>query len=214
MSKLKNIKALNQMLEGSHRTQTRKSFGFSDVGSTAEKNKKREIGEIWEEQDINGSTIYWEQKQGFRVKSSVHPLVKQEMDKIQEYLRSFPNCQKEVCTCITPTSLDHKFRKMVGMCEDCLISMETKLKIQGKFNEYALDKMKANAESFFKQADKEVELLKEAMKDLSFVNNEHGDLETWKDDGALQNYLEKIDENYIDFKNKTMGKFNANETND
>ena len=40
-SKLQNIKAVKQMLEGSHKTQTRKNFSLATANSTAEKNKKR-----------------------------------------------------------------------------------------------------------------------------------------------------------------------------
>lgn len=206
MSKLKNIKALTQMLEGNHRLQTRKSIGFSDVVSAEEKNRKREVGEIWSETDLNGNTIWWEQKQGYRTKSNVSPEMSKLYEQIREEQFKFPNCQKEVCTCKAPNNLDQKFRRIVGMCEDCLISMETRLKIQGKFNEYALDKMKANAEAFFVQADKEFEVIKEAMKDVSFVNSEHGDIEKWEGHDS-EKMIEKVSEQYYKFKEKTLSKF-------
>lgn len=206
-SKLQNIKALNQMLEGTHRLQSRKSIGFSDSSSTAEKNKKREVGETWEEKDLSGNIVYWTQHQGYRTKSNVSP----EMSKFYEDIRAeqykFPNCQKEGgCTCKVPSSLDQKFRRIVGMCHDCLVSFETKLKIQGKFNQYAMEKMKANAESFFVQADKEFEVIKEAMKDVSFVNSEHGDVEKWTNDSS-EELIEKVSDQYKQFKEKTLNKF-------
>lgn len=210
MAKLQNIKAINQMLRGEHRTQTRKTIGFSDSETTAERNKKREIGEIWEEKDAHGNIIYWEQKNGYKTKSSVHPDVKKELDKVNAYLSSFPNCQKEVCTCMNPTSLDKKFRRLMGMCEDCLVSMETKLKIQGKFNQYALDKMKSNAQSFFEQADKEVEIIKESLKNVSFVNSVEGDVEKWTTDNQ-EALIGRIDEDYNKFKEKTLEKFEMGE---
>lgn len=208
MSKLKNIKALQQMIDGTHRTQTRKTFGFSDTSAAAEKNKRREVGEVWSESDASGNLKWITQMNGYRVTSNVHPDVQAEIEKIRTYLSSFPNCQKESCTCLRPTSLDHKFRKLVGMCEDCLISMETKLKIQGKFNEYALDKMKANAQAFFKQADKEVEILKAAITNIHFAGDENdvNPIETWSFQDP-EAYKKMIDENYIKFKEKTMEKF-------
>lgn len=206
-SKLQNIKALNQMLEGNHRLQTKKSIGFSDSHSTSEKNKKREVGETWEEAGLNGNVIYWTQHQGFRTKSNVSPEMSAHYDEIRSYLKTFPNCQKEGgCTCKVPSSLDQKFRRIVGMCHDCLVSFETKLKIQGKFNQYAMEKMKANAESFFKQADKEVEIIKESMKEVSFVNSEHGDVEKWEGLDS-EKLIEKIDSDYATFKEKTLEKF-------
>lgn len=206
-SKLQNIKALKQMLDGNHRLQSRKSIGFSDSSSTAERNKKREVGETWEEKELSGNIVYWTQHQGFRTKSNVSPEMSAHYDGIRQYLKSFPNCQKEGgCTCKSPSNLDQKFRRIVGMCHDCLLGFETKLKIQGKFNQYALDKMKANAEAFFKQADTEVEIIKESFKEVAFVNSEHGDVEKWEGLDS-EKLIEKVDTDYKNFKEKTLAKF-------
>jgi hypothetical protein len=205
MAKLQNIKALKQMLDGNHRMQTRKTIGFSDAKDTA---KIREVGEIWEEADQHGNTIWWEQKQGYRVKYGVHPEIAQNLREAQEYLSSFPNCQKETCTCKQPTRIDEKFRKLVGMCEDCLISYETSLKIKGEFNEYAMKKMEANAKAFFEQADKEVEVLKREVSNIHFAGDENDidPIETWKFQDE-ESYKKFIDEKYNEFKRKTMEKF-------
>ena len=54
--------------------QTKKSTGFSDAKQAAQKNKRHEVGDIWEEKI--GNTIYTiEQKEGFRVKKSNTPAV-------------------------------------------------------------------------------------------------------------------------------------------
>jgi hypothetical protein len=205
MAKLQNIKALKQMLDGNHRMQTRKTIGFSDAKDTA---KIREVGEIWEETDQHGNTIWWEQKQGYRVKYGVHPEIAQTLREAQEYLSSFPNCQKETCTCKQPTRIDEKFRKLVGMCEDCLISYETSLKIKGEFNEYAMKKMEANAKAFFEQADKEVEVLKREISNIHFAGDENdvNPIETWKFQDE-ESYKKFIDEKYNEFKTKTLEKF-------
>lgn len=213
-SKLQNIKALKQMLDGTHRTQTRKTIGFSDANSTANKNKKREVGETWTEVNANGNTEWVTQKEGYRVRSSVNPELSAFLDKVREDQRKFPNCQKQAtggeCTCKKPNHLDEKFRRIAGMCHDCLVQFETKLKINGKFDQYALNKMKANAESFFIQADKEVEILKLALNDLNFVNSERGDIENWEFEGK-EEYKQKIDQHYKEFKEKTLEKFNKTE---
>lgn len=209
MSKLKNIKALNEMLGGNHRTQTRKTHGFSGTELQTERAKVREVGEVWEEVGADGKTIcWWKQEQGYRVKYNVHPDISRTMNNIRDYLRSFPNCPKETCTCTMPTNLDKKFRTIMGMCEDCTISMETRLKIEGKFNEYALNKMKQNAEAFFKQSDIEVEVLKRQFKNMGIVDSEFGDVENWSLDN-LDEMLEKIDTSYNDFKTKTLSRLEA-----
>jgi sulfite reductase alpha subunit-like flavoprotein len=89
------------------------------------------------------------------------------------------------------------------MCEDCLISFETKLKIQGKFNQYAVEKMKNNALSFFKQADQDVEQIKSELgQGITFVN-EQGDVEKWGTEGKT-NLLERIDDEYGKFKESVL----------
>ena len=55
-NKLQNIKAIKEMLAGTHKFQTKKTIGFSDAKESAEKNKKRNIGDIWEEKI--GDTVY------------------------------------------------------------------------------------------------------------------------------------------------------------
>mgnify|MGYP003557943760 FL=1 len=202
MSKLKNIEALQHMMAGTHRLQTKTIHGFVDAEAEHEKNKRREIGEIWEEKDFNGHSIWWEQKDGYRVKYHRHPDVSK---MIHELNTSFPNCPKETCTCLSPTRLDFKFQRMMGMCEDCLIKMETKMKLEGTFNQYAIDKMKANAEAFFRDADKEVEVLKMALKDVSFVGDETGEVERWSNEGS-DTLIKNIDENYATFKEKIFEK--------
>lgn len=211
-SKLKNIQALKQMMDGTHRTQTKKTIGFSDVEAEKERNKVREVGEVWTTKDANGNDIWWTQHQGWRSKSSYPPETQKIFQEIIQYGKSFPNCQKETCTCIKPNHLDNKFRNIHGMCFDCVISMETKLKIQGKFDQYAIDKMKANAESFFNEADKEVEVIKRAVTNINFAGDENdvNPIETWSFQDP-ESFIEKIDEDYANFKKKTLESFERKE---
>lgn len=208
MSKLKNLKAIGEILDGTHRTQTRKTFGWSDSSSTAEKNAKHEVGDVWiETNPITGVTYRWEQKDGYRVKTFEN--LDESVKDIREYLSTFPNCPREVCTCKSPMPLDKKFRNILGMCHDCVVEMETKLKINGKFNEYAIDKMKRNAESFFKQSDQEVEQLKKELSNpINFVEGVDGRTETWTSENP-QFLIDQIDEQYNQYKSKIKEKLNA-----
>ena len=58
MSKLNNVKAVNQMIRGEHRTQTRKTKGYET------KTIERKIGDSW--QDDKGQN--WVQKNGYKAK--------------------------------------------------------------------------------------------------------------------------------------------------
>lgn len=198
------------MLDGTSKWHTRKSIGFSDIESVKEKNKERGDGEIWEEKTSEHSSVWWRMENGIKVKYSVHPTVADELREARLGLKKFSNCPKEICTCTNPTRIDEHFRKKTGMCEDCLISFETKLKIQGKFNEYALNRMKANAESFFKQADGDVEEIKKELgSTVSFID-ENGEVEKWDVEGK-SNLLNRIDTDYQKFKDTVLSKFNPEE---
>lgn len=206
MSKLKNIKAVTELLHGVHRTQTRKTFGFSDATATAEKNKMREVGEVWTETDGNGNVIYWQQMNGYRRKSNTNPELSEVLFETRQYAKSFINCPKDQCTCVAPTRIDEKFRLKAGMCEECVIGHETKLKYSGKFNEYARNKMQKNADSFFAQSDKEVEELKRQLKTpINFVQNADGLTEKWESSNA-DALCQQIDEQYHTFKEKVKEK--------
>ena len=208
-SKLKNTEAIQKMLDGSHRFQTRKTMGFSDTEAVASKNESHEVGDIWYETNpITGVTYKWEQKEGYRVK--VQANLEEGVKKIRSFLSSFPNCPKEECTCINPKRIDHVFRKKTGMCEDCTISHETKLKINGGFKEYALEKMRANAESFFREADKEVEEIKKGFEKIEFVLEE-GEVEKWSMNNK-EEILERIGKDYDEFKKEVLEAFSEKDS--
>ena len=90
--KLKNIKAVNEMLLGEHKTQTKKVIAFDE-----KKVIKRDVGATWS--DDKGQT--WEQKNGYKVKVG-------KFAKLREDLKSFPNCNKETCVCVEPGQVDLK----------------------------------------------------------------------------------------------------------
>ena len=52
-SKLKNTKAVTEMLAGTHKTQTRTTVGFEEIPTYV----RREVGEQW--QDENGDIFKW-----------------------------------------------------------------------------------------------------------------------------------------------------------
>lgn len=203
MTKLKNVKIVSELLQGTSKFQTRKTVGFSDVQYQLNKTRTRELGEIWAEVDANDDVIcWWEQKDGYKVKYNVHPTLSAELQKVRENLRSFPNCPKETCTCTMPRPIDIKFRVKTGMCEDCTITHETKLKIRGEFKEYAIEKMRNNALAFFKDADLEVEAIKESLGDISYVTAD-GEVETWTSDNRNV-VLDRINEEYSKFKQEIL----------
>jgi hypothetical protein len=207
-NKLQNIKAIQKMLDGTHAFQTKKTHGFTDAKQKAEKNKRREIGEIWEEKI--GNTIYIiEQQDGFRVKKPKNSVSKE----IREYLNSYPNCKEDCCkTKFGP--VDEKMRLIHGMCLDCVIDMEHELKKQGKYDEYERQKMTENAIAWLKKAEQDVEMLKETYtKASSTVMNADGQLEHWSAKMTPEEFEEKIKTGFDKFKTNFLENLNKKKEN-
>ena len=207
--KLQNIKAVKQMLDGTHKFQTKKTIGFSDAKQKAKKNEKRNVGDVWDE-EINGIMYTIEQKNGFRVKKPKNSV----MSEVREYLNSYPNCQKECCK-TSYNHLDKKMQKIHGMCYDCVIDMEHNLKKQGKYEEYERKKITENALAWLKRAEQDVEHLKQVYtEDYTTVAGADGQLETWKARMTPAEFENKIEKEFDKFKENFLEKLNKKEDND
>ena len=215
--KLQNIKAVQQMLDGTHKFQTKKTIGFSDADATAKRNERHEIGDVWEEADpVTGVIYVIEQRDGFRIRKSKNTDVFQS---VRDEIRSFPNCRKETCTCIqkngTLHPLDDKMRKIHGMCFDCTIEMEHDLKKEGKYEEYEQNKIRENALAWLASAERDVALLKQTYTQaIDFVSNTDGAKETWSAKMTVDEFEEKIQKEFDKFKEDFLKKINGEENND
>ena len=211
--KLQNIKALQQMLEGNHKFQTRKTTGFSDAENTAKKNTKHEVGDVWEETDVtSGVTYVIEQREGFRIKRTKNSEV---LQSVREELRAFPNCRKDVCTCSGQHALDKKMRAIHGMCFDCVIEMEHDLKKSGQYTDYEQNKIRENAMAWLADAERDVALLKQVYTQTTdFIQNSDGGIETWSAKMTPDEFEEKVQSQFDKFKQEFLNKLNGETTED
>ena len=188
MAKLNNIKAVKEMIAGNHRTQTKNTVAFDSEKEFV----KREVGEQWTDNDGN----IWEQKKGYKVKLG-------KLSELRNEINTFSKCPKEVCTCTTPNRNDLKMKSIHDMCFDCVIDMEHKLKIDGKYEEYERQKKLDNAKAWIKQAEIEKESVKIALK--SKYLNEDGSFEEWG--GVSWDEIEaKIENEFQQFREKFIQK--------
>jgi hypothetical protein len=205
--KLQNVKAIQQMLDGTHKFQTKKTIGFSDAKETAKKSEHREIGDVWEETDSSGTVYIVEQRDGFRIRKTKNSDVFQS---IREELRAFPNCKKDVCTCNGIHPLDQKMRGIHGMCFDCVIEMEHEMKKDGTFDEYARNKVKENALAWLRDAERDVALLKQTYTQASqFITNTDGETESWAAKMTTEEFEETIQKEFDKFKENFLNKLNG-----
>lgn len=194
--KLRNVKAVKEMLAGTHKTQTRKSITFGEGVEYV----KREVGEQWTDEEGN----LWEQKKGYKVKLG-------KLSDLRNELKSFPNCPKETCTCNKPSQADKKMRAFHGMCLDCVIELEHKLKIEGKYEEYERTKILENAKAWLKQAEIEKEVLKAGLR-TQYIN-EDGSFEDWSGGMSFEEFEAKLDSDFEKFKTEFIAKLeNPTET--
>jgi hypothetical protein len=201
--KLQNTKAIQQMLDGTHKFQTKKSVGFSDAEQVAKRNERHEVGDTWEETDSStGITYIYEQRDGFRVKKTK---ASDALQSIREEIRAFPNCRKETCTCIGTHHLDQKMRKIHGMCFDCTIEMEHELKKEGKFEEYEQSKIRENKLAWLAAAERDVAMLKQVYTEASnFVTNSEGQQEAWTARMTAEEFDETIQKQFDKFKQEFL----------
>jgi len=185
--KIDNIQDVKDILAGKHEAQNKLQVGYVPK---EEPKVTRTVGEKWFDSDGNE----WEQKEGYSVK-----LGKQWQQELHEYLNTFPNCRKEVCTCSMPKRLDEKMKAIHGMCFDCVVEMEHKIKLEKKWDEYEKEKLRQNALSWLKEAERDKNLIAEELSKVEFANS-FGDSEKWDTGVTKEQILQKIEEEFENFR--------------
>lgn len=201
--KIDGLKDVKKLLGGTHESQTKIQLGYD--GDTKEIQPSRKVGEKWF--DENGNE--WEQKDGYVLK-----LGKVWQQELHQYLNSFPKCPKETCTCSMPKRLDQKMKKIHGMCFDCVVDMEHKIRLEGKWDEYEKTRLKENALAWLKEAESDKNRIVEELSRLEFTKNEFGDIEKWdtkinKDEllKKIESEFEQFRQNYIEKLEKDLGEY-------
>jgi hypothetical protein len=111
-----------------------------------------------------------------------------------------------------PGTADLKMKAIHGMCLNCVVEMEHKLKLEGKYEEYERTKLLANAEAWLKQAEVEKDILKTTLK-ASFVN-EDGSIEEWAEGMTEAELDKKIEKDFKKFKKDFIGKLKNEQKTD
>ena len=200
MSKLQNIKAVKDLLAGTHKTQTRKSFA---MGVTKQKVSEEDIEErfedgspkVWIETDAKGFKTRVTQHQGFKSREPANSIrqVIQDALKVPE---KCPECGKDMRD--HEKRLNYKFYFKRGKCFECVLKEERRIKQKGKkaWQEYENKIMLANAEGWFKDADREVEILKTQVKETVWGNaqGETGTVDTTAFVKKMENDYKKMKE--------------------
>ena len=204
-NKLQNIKAVKQLLAGEHKSQRKSQIYTGKLKTKPEDHEVIEKDEngnpkVWIERDAAGFGTRVTQHDGFRSREPENSILKE----IQDAVRVPDNCPK----CNTKMRnkeerLNFKFYFMRKKCFSCVLKEEREIKMQGKeaWEEYQNKIMLANAEGWFKDADREVEIIKEQV------------VRTWENaDGEakemdMSTIIDKIETDYNELKEKIRNRF-------
>ena len=206
MSKLQNIKAIKQMLAGEHKFQTKKSHYF---GKTQKETPEEDILErfedgkpkVWIETSANGHRTKVTQHEGFLSRQPENSII----DQVKDILKVPDNCPK----CGTEMRndekiLNFKFWFKRKKCFGCVLTEERKIKEQGEdaWKAYENKIMKSNAEAWFNDADKEVEVLKKQIKQTLWENaqGEKGEVD-------VSSFIKKMEKDYKKLKSNIRKQF-------
>jgi hypothetical protein len=193
MVKIDSINDVKSLLHGNHESQQKIQVGY---GGEIKDEPVRNVGDKWTDDDGNE----WVQKDGYKMK-----LGKEWQQELHQYLHSFQNCPKETCLCTLPKSIDEKMKSIHGMCLDCVVEMEHKIRLEGKWEDYERNKIKQNAMAWLQEAERDKNLIAEELSRVDFVNS-FGDVEKWNTGITKEDVLLKIEEEFEKFREDFLSK--------
>jgi hypothetical protein len=155
----KDVARLRNLITGKTGDKTQVQTGYE------KKIEDHKEGDTWEEE---GKT--WTIKNG--IKQTVTKL--DVMKKMLSLPLCCPNCKKPMKS----FDINKKMYAIHQMCFDCVVEMESKIKQQGKWEEYESGIMNANKNATLEDVEKAIDYWFE-MQDESFVS-ENGEIESWK----------------------------------
>ena len=144
-------------------------------------------GDVWED---NGKT--WTIKDG--LKQTVTKL--DEIKKATRMPLLCPNCSQPM-----KTSLDKKMYPIYKTCFGCVVSMETKLKMEGKYEEYSRNMVTKNIVTHIEEASQFIEEYARNTVKETYVT-EQGDVEEWEGGVDKEKLVEKWKEGLQEMKER------------
>ena len=190
--KLQNIRAITQMLSGTHRSQNKTTVGYQS------KEEDRNIGDKW----IDNNGIQWEQKDGYKVSSAKALEAVMAAFKALKMPSTCPKCNNEMKN----NQYNKKMWSVHKMCFDCVIDMEHEHRINGTYEQYEKDLMRKNIEAWLRDAKAEMGAIKELLTKAEFVNSD-GTVEKWDSPwkGKEQELEELLERDFQKVKAQLLG---------
>jgi hypothetical protein len=157
------------------------------IGGWENKKDEHKEGDTWEE---NGKV--WTIKNN--IKQSITKL-----DKFK-YLVHLPLCCPSCKKSMKDNDLNKKMFSIHKMCLDCVVDMESKIKLEGKWDEYAKNVINANKNASLEEFEQAVESW---MLDKDTFVSEAGDIESWSGGDKAKMY-DEVKKKIEELKNKDI----------
>lgn len=173
--KKSDVQRMRNLITGKSGDRTQVLGGWE---STKEDHKE---GDIWEEDGKK-----WTIKNG--VKQSIT-----KMDKFKHLVHlplTCPSCSKPM----KDTEVNKKMYSIHKMCLDCVVKMEDKIKLEGKWDDYAKNVINQNKNASLEEFE---EALESWLQEKDTFVSEAGDIESWQGGDKTKIYQEikqKIEE--------------------
>jgi bacterioferritin-associated ferredoxin len=173
----RDVQRMRNIITKDYSAKTTTQIGYTKIQA------ERKEGDVWEE-----GGKQWTLKNG--IKQTVTRF--DDLKKVITLPLACPKCGNAMKT----TTLNKKMWPIHKMCFDCVITMETELKREGKYEEYARNIVNRGAKTYIK--DLEDALLELALYEdnESFVT-EAGDVEKWTGKGIDKTKITKEIQEHI-----------------
>jgi len=208
-SKLQNVKAIQDMLAGTHKSQTRQSHYYGKTSTEIPEEdiiEKFEDGKpkVWIETSPNGSRTRVTQHEGFKSRESETGHAVRQLQQALRMPSECPNCGQDMYG--KEQRLNEKFWNYEKQCYDCVVKFETKLRTDEEaWEKYQKEKMHKNALAFFNDADADVAALKKMLtSETQHIQNADGDLETFDKAMTEKKFNETVLKEYKIYKENVL----------
>jgi hypothetical protein len=187
--KRKDVERLRNLIKGNTNDSAETQIGYT---------KKVELyqeGDVWEE---NGKK--WTIKDGIKQSHT-------KLDQIKKEVFTPLFCPE--CSNIMKKRMDSKMYKIHKKCFDCVIEMEHKLKLEGKYDEYEKNLVAHNALSYAN--DLEQYLLEAINTSNNQYVSENGEVERWKGGIDKEKLTQEVKDGIEEFKKDVNNYINKND---
>lgn len=189
--KRKDVERMRNLIKGKTGESAELQVGYKT------KIKDHKEGDVWEE---GGKK--WTIKDGIKQTYTKLDKVKKEA-----ILPLFCPC----CGTLMKKRNDVKMYKIHKKCFDCVIDIEAKLKLEGKYEEYERNVIAGNAKAYLD--DLEQYLLEAINESNTQYVSERGEVERWKGGIDKTEFLSQMKTNFKDFR-KQVDDYKNNKTDD